>query len=134
MGAKDTVMKWSQKFEEALVDALCRKYGWEHDEDRDNAYETIAILKPLIESNIQAQAEISFKERDNEVALLKAEIDGLGSALLDLQKDCIEARKAGIREVVEFENELLKGVPNYGWHGFLERRQAKLKEWGVSDG
>ena len=60
MEAKGTVKEWSQKFEEALVDALCRKYGWEHDEDRDNAYETIAILKPLIESNTRAQAEISF--------------------------------------------------------------------------
>ena len=42
-----------------------------------------------------------------------------------------QARKSGIREVVEFEDKLLKGVPNYGWQGFLERRQAKLKEWGL---
>ncbi len=55
-----TIKEWSQEFE-TLVNKLCEAYGWEHEDDRDNAYETISILKPLIESNTQAQAQICFE-------------------------------------------------------------------------
>lgn len=45
----------SQEFEEAMVDALCREYGWEHDEDRDNAYNTVNTLKPVIIKCLQGR-------------------------------------------------------------------------------
>lgn len=38
--------------------------------------------------------EEKIKELENELALAKAEAEGLGSQLLDVQQDCINARKA----------------------------------------
>lgn len=94
---------------------------------------------------VEIQAEISFKagreESENKLVLLRAEADGYLSQLLDVQQDCIKARKAGIREVVDFSNDICI------LHGDADARvrqgkvlrkgncyecwKAQLKEWGI---
>ncbi len=101
-------------------------------------------LNAKLKEFAQAQAEISFKagqdELANELVLARAEIDSLGSVLLELQQDCINSRKAGIREVVEWGIEIChEHLPKWKGKvdlmgGVLSRRecpkcwQAKLKE------
>jgi len=90
---------------------------------------------------LKLEARIIQLERH--LVLVKAESDGYASELLKVQKDCIKARKAGIREAVEWiEENLLVAVKDemsgsqitvtLGKAHESEEWQAKLKEWGTN--
>lgn len=90
----------------------------------------------------EAGRKAGMKESEDKLVLLRAEADGYLSQLLDVQKDCIKARKAGIREVFESSlqfivahRETLCDVGEWAEcqdvGRFLYISNDQLKEWGT---
>jgi len=104
--AKDTVMSEGERL--AIIQSL--KVGASIAEHIAEAQAEISFKAGLAVNDTRATAaeiagdalESKCNELTNELTLSKAEAEGYLSQLLDVQKDCIKARKAGIREVVEW--------------------------------